>query len=106
VIVESLDVRKDAVRGAPAAGLCRLCRCRGCLWVVEVDERLGTAPVGCCTVVERLRGTVETGVRRPDPEASRIGFSRILAVCVQVGDSILRVQVSLCRQLMRLAGSR
>jgi hypothetical protein len=102
MIVESLDVRKDVAKDAPTAALDSLRRYRGCLWVAA-DERLGIAPAGRCTVVERLRGTGETG---GDLEASRIGFSRIRAVCVQVGDSIPRAQVSLRRQLTKLAGSR
>lgn len=120
VIVESLDVRKDGWRGALGAALdgfdcfdcfdcldcldcpgC-LCRYRGCLWLVE-DGKLGNAPAARYTEAERLLGIGETG---DELEMSRTGFSRIQAVYVQAGGSILRAQVSPCRRLKRMADSR
>ena len=101
---ESLDVRKDAARGAPAETLDPLYGCQGCL-LVE-DERLGKVPAGYCTVEERLRGTVEIGGQRAYFEVTQTGFSGIRVVPVRVDGSIARGQVSLCRQLKNSAGSR
>ena len=101
----SLDVRLVAAKHAPARTLGCLCRYRGSLLMVE-DGKLGTVPAERCIVEERLRGTVEIGVREPDFEASRIGFSDTQAVSVRVDDSIARDQVRLCRRLTQLVGSR
>ena len=101
----SLAVRLVAAKGAPAETLGCLCRYRGSLLMVE-DGKFGTATAERYTAEERLRGTVETGVREPDFEASRIGVSDSQAASVRVDDSIARDQARLCRQLTQLAGSR
>ena len=101
----SLDVRLLAAKDAPTGTLGCLCRYRGSLLTVE-DGKLGTVPVGRYIVEERLRGTVEIGVREPGFEESRVGFSDTQAVSLRVDDSIARDQVRLCRRLTQLVGSR
>ena len=101
----SLAVRLVAAKDALAETLGCLCRYRGSLLIAE-DGRLGTVTAERCTVEERLRGTVEIGVREPDFEASRSGVSDTQAASVRVDDSIARDQVRLCRPPTQLAGSR
>jgi hypothetical protein len=101
----SLDVRLVVAKDAPTGTLGCLCRYRGSLLMVE-DGKLGTVSAERYTVEERLRGTVEIGIREPDFETSRIWFSDTQAVSVRVDDSIARDQVRLYRQLTQLAGSR
>jgi hypothetical protein len=105
VMFASLDVRLVAAKDAPARTLGCLCRYRGSLLMVE-DGKLGIVPAERYTVEGRLRGTVEIGVREPDFEASRIGFSDTQAVSVRVDDSIARDQVRLCRRPTQLVSSR
>jgi hypothetical protein len=101
----SLDVRLAAAKDAPTGTLGCLCRYRGSLLTVE-DGKLGTVPAERYIVEERLRGTVEIGVREPGFEESRIGFSDTQAASVRADDSIARDQVRLCRRLTQLVGSR